>query len=1731
VDVAAPCLEDVARAAITDVLRDVSYVVPAGDGSVNDDTWEDCVLAVDVLQVLTGGHSGAMVLDVQVRREADRGERRIVKVGPIAEIAMEWRAYRRWLARRRSTLITPVEAVSVELRDDADGSWPEDQQAAIVYQHVGDYASLVGQPVTTLEAAVRDAMAPAGDAAAAVSVVRTLSERLVDGLWQARPSPARVLGALNWDLGVDLVVEVDRAEGERALLFGAWTASQRRCMLRSPDAVLHAGCRLDSADDDQAIVPGTMVELRGLSTESSGDDTLIARRGEVSVEVRRADGAAPTFALAPFSGCRHVTVVGRVVAVRAARWWERARRAVPLLTRTGSAISVGDVAVREPFSRIPELLTAQIEGRLTGLTHGDLNPRNVLLVGGQVFLIDFARTGERPPLSDAAWLEVCLLRNVVGPALGWERTVRLQRLLGLAARVADSVTDGASAWDGSCLVVGESAAVRCAFDVLWAVRLGAWRCHRGAAGRPDWWREYLTQLVLGAARTLKWRDGEQDEARVQAVLAAAGVAAEWLGTDQNAWPSGTLDTVAPLLLAELDPQAEDSADVLAGLLAALKRDDVPDDAWWAPFDRFRDTLVRGTYREAAYATLHDLEADHDVFISLRAFIHLRGRREHPASAFGYATPFDYPPPPFDYWPPRYDTDGDSFGTSEDPDVLDATPLVVPPVSDTRRRPGWRRVPANPASGDALDQITSEWRAVVLGEAGSGKSTAARELQYRLAKAIINTTGTVDARPVASPNRNGGADELPALVPLTLLASELGKVLAESKAASFHDVVARVLRDATGRPVPGAVLAVGAAHLTVDAFNETNAEHREAVASWIKHFGKTYPEVPIIVCQRLNGFDPNLFTFPTITLDKVAENQARKYIRSKLELTGLPDHEERATTLIGFLLDDQANVKVRELAQTPLFLWMLVEQYAKDRELPSSVGELFKRFTDWYLAERHHDREGQESRPRRFAHAQLVAALGTMAHWLVENGNTTDLPRSKAVELLAGTLDDPDALLDDIITTEMLYDDAGGAEVAVLRFRHQSFQEYFAAETLSAEVDTADAVRDRLLIFTWREPLQIMLTFSGGRPELARALVDLAIRADPKFAGKLLLWAENAPAEAIEHFLAAQERTLRSDAGVYEWGDAAQALVEYGADRARQLLRTVIEDPTVSPAARSLALDALLGMHQTTRFERIRTTLTTELTETVATLLDSDTPTDLRVTAAVAVKSARLSQLTAYLTTLITPKQPWPLIHAAWRSLESLKQVLLPEQRAQYLIACERRLEVCEQELAHVAGDAAVTLENERIELLEVLVNADRLDLVLPRRFSFEVADEFIWFSLRVDWAGGHVPPVASAAYEVLTGTHARGELLDLFAHSEDALVVVAAAHRLGEHGGSETDRVIEHVTVTSSRERLLAAAAITDFDEEDSARRGRDLVRALLQDMSPDRLEELAALLAALPQHDLETKRLFHLAAASLSDEMWSQVFTSPFASAWYARQPFDPDDYEDLMGDEEGRSYLLREFATHPFSLYAETPPSAQVSAERLAEFADHPPDSPRMITKYIVACSVFGLTRVLPHAYKVVQDPAVVGTIRPMSHSEFGVEDKSSASDILAAIGHLGKCAFDQGDQKSGAATHAFLTGYDTTGLHPTVERGRLIGLAFLGDWVGLLSALRSGDAVMQQAARNAIRLWSDGPQTPTWASGPEAVARWIATRLENTGDTLAADVRSALSEIRSGIERELGRIVLPD
>jgi hypothetical protein len=102
-------------------------------------------------------------------------------------------------------------------------------------------------------------------------------------------------------------------------------------------------------------------------------------------------------------------------------------------------------------------------------------------------------------------------------------------------------------------------------------------------------------------------------------------------------------------------------------------------------------------------------------------------------------------------------------------------------------------------------------------------------------------------------------------------------------------------------------------------------------------------------------------------------------------------------------------------------------------------------------------------------------------------------------------------------------------------------------------------------------------------------------------------------------------------------------------------------------------------------------------------------------------------------------------------------------------------------------------------------------------------------------------------------------------------------------------------------------------------------------------------------------------------------------------------------------------------------------------------------------------------------------------------------------------------------------------TSSNDPTIERGRLLGLAILGDWLPLIDGLIPGDRPMLRAARNAIALWRPGPFSAKWGPDDEAVARDLGERLDRTDEVLAPDVRATLAEIKTLVERRLGRIVL--
>ncbi|WP_460493011.1 hypothetical protein [Dactylosporangium cerinum] len=184
----------------------------------------------------------------------------------------------------------------------------------------------------------------------------------------------------------------------------------------------------------------------------------------------------------------------------------------------------------------------------------------------------------------------------------------------------------------------------------------------------------------------------------------------------------------------------------------------------------------------------------------------------------------------------------------------------------------------------------------------------------------------------------------------------------------------------------------------------------------------------------------------------------------------------------------------------------------------------------------------------------------------------------------------------------------------------------------------------------------------------------------------------------------------------------------------------------------------------------------------------------------------------------------------------------------------------------------------------------------------------------------------------------------------------------------------------------------------------------------------------------------------------------------------------------------------------------------------------------KSIESCAFERLVQTIPLMIAMTSQRDILTVARRSSSNHYGGEAYLLGCKILTCIGFLGRVAYDEDERVLAERAHSCLVALGPQE-ERTLERGRLIGLAILGDWVGLLSGLRSGDRRMLAAAMNAIRIWHDGaPYTPAWATDLEAVGTWIINHLASDDESLAPDVRSTLSEIKDWIEQQIGRNIAP-
>ncbi|MFB0546962.1 MAG: HEAT repeat domain-containing protein, partial [Anaerolineae bacterium] len=328
------------------------------------------------------------------------------------------------------------------------------------------------------------------------------------------------------------------------------------------------------------------------------------------------------------------------------------------------------------------------------------------------------------------------------------------------------------------------------------------------------------------------------------------------------------------------------------------------------------------------------------------------------------------------------------------------PLYSSPYEDDA---GWQRE-------DLLDTLRRQSPLIVLGEAGTGKTTALERLMWEVASAEDETT-------------------IPILVRLLSyhgdLRSAVRAALCEQEVLTFPE----------GDRSLDAFLRAYPCWLFFDGLNEAPGAYRETVVGEVADFMRTYPGLRYTVTsrsqdrlwERLREAVPDT---PAVVIQPIEDAQIEDYLVAWLGRKGKRLYER---------LDEG----LRGLARRPLLLWLIKEAGEAGRELPANRGELFRDFVDRMLVREGKLGERGTSIPATVK-KDALAALALKMH----EERRLDYDARQAARLvdehLKGKPPGEDVVAEAKINGLLV----GGDDV---RFLHQMVQEHFAAVAMQTDV--------------------------------------------------------------------------------------------------------------------------------------------------------------------------------------------------------------------------------------------------------------------------------------------------------------------------------------------------------------------------------------------------------------------------------------------------------------------------------------------------------------------------------------------------------------------------------------------------------------------------------------------------------------------------------------------------------
>lgn len=440
--------------------------------------------------------------------------------------------------------------------------------------------------------------------------------------------------------------------------------------------------------------------------------------------------------------------------------------------------------------------------------------------------------------------------------------------------------------------------------------------------------------------------------------------------------------------------------------------------------------------------------------------------------------------------------------------------LTPPYVDTLRRvpidelyvaPSFTGPPSE--KGEEAKQLktpellSTVYRAVVLGNPGSGKSTFAQKLCHDLsARYSSRLFAGRQLTPILVILRDYGAEKREN--DLSILQFIEKKASSDYQVEAPHDAFKYLLLN--GRTI-----------VIFDGLDELlDTSRRQEVSRAVESFCTLYPSVPVLVTSRVVGYEQAPLDgrkFETFRLSDFDEEQVREYATKWFAANTDLNLEQQRRQAETFLVDSQI---VPDLRANPLMLGLMCNIYRGENYIPRNRPDVYKKCAEMLFERWDRSRGIHYSLP---FDAHVRPAMTYLAHWIysdeaLQGGVTEDQLIEKATDYLhPEQFEDRETaslaarqfvefcrgrawVFTDIGTTprgERLY-----------QFTHRTFLEYFTANYLTRTHYTPDrliaVLLPRIRQREWNTVAQLAFqiqseTAAGADDELIATLIEQANR--------------------------------------------------------------------------------------------------------------------------------------------------------------------------------------------------------------------------------------------------------------------------------------------------------------------------------------------------------------------------------------------------------------------------------------------------------------------------------------------------------------------------------------------------------------------------------------------------------------------------------------------------------------